>query len=108
MKFTVDGTHYDFDETTLTNKEVMDIESRCSCTFGEWSDLLKRNSMVALTALVWIALRRERTDMKYGDVEFQVATFYDTAETDEAPPTLPADEITPNEPPPVLEAIEAG
>ena len=43
MKFTVDDAHYDFDEASLTNKEVMDIEGRCSCTFGEWSELLKRN-----------------------------------------------------------------
>lgn len=89
MKFKVDDVEHELDESTLTNREVMDIEAACGCTFGQWGDLLRANSMLATTALVWIALRRENPTLKFSDVEFKVAEVFapPVEEDPDVPPT---------------------
>lgn len=92
MKFIVDGTEHDFDESSLTNTEVMAIEAACGCTYGEWSDLLRRNSMQATTALVWVGLRREDPGLAFKDCKFVVKDLIPATpdvEADAAVPTTP-------------------
>lgn len=111
MKFTVNDVHYDFDESSLTNKEVMRIEAKMGCTFGEWADLLKRNSMYAQTTLVWVALLREKPDTKFDDIQFTIKEMADANRIEEEPdPPTPAGaeaailpEPSLSEPPPDLE-----
>src|SRR5450631_2098130 len=92
MKFIVDGKEHDFDEASLTNTEVMAIEAACGCTYGEWSDLLRRNSMQATTALVWVGLRRENPGLAFKDCKFVVR---DLIPTPEETPETAADPTTP-------------
>src|SRR5450631_2601551 len=97
MKFIVDGKEHDFDEASLTNTEVMAIEAACGYTYGEWSDLLRRNSMQATTALVWVGLRREKPDLAFKDCKFVVRDLIPATpdvEPDAAVPTTPAAKLS--------------
>lgn len=109
MRYKIDGVERNLDENTLSNREVMDIEARCNCTYGDWVDLLRRNSMLAITALVWIGLRREQPDLKFSDVTFTMGEVFDIAQDDQeetpdaVPPTFETAEPTPNGSQPDLE-----
>ncbi len=90
MKLTVDGKLYDLDAGSLTNKEAILLEDLYGMTFQEFGELLTRGSTKAMTGLVWLAMRRDGSDIAFEDVEFHFEDF----ETDEVPagPLSAADE----------------
>ena len=83
-KVTIAGETFSLDENDITNREAMAIESATGVTFGEFGELLKKGSALALTALVWILKRRANPSLKFGDVDFKFGELElgDDAETD--------------------------
>jgi hypothetical protein len=71
MKISIDGRCYEFER--ITNIEGMALEKATGMTFGEWGQALESGSMLATTALVWLVMRREQPDLRFGDVEFDPA-----------------------------------
>lgn len=104
MKLGINDEVVEFDDKevllSLTNREAMDIERVCGCTYNEWQELLKRGSAGAVTAFVWVALRRNQPDLRYDAVEFTINLPVDPEAVDEAsepvvPPTGPAEDPSP-------------
>jgi len=73
MKITVNGTQYEFDQNSLTNREAMAIEKVTGWTFTEWAAKMGDGSAVALTAMIWTIQRREDPKVKFDEVEFSYA-----------------------------------
>jgi hypothetical protein len=53
----------------------MDIEKVTGGTFGDWSTLLEKGSMLALTAMVWIIQRRDNPQLKFSEVNFEIGSL---------------------------------
>lgn len=69
----IHGKSYEIDATTFTNKEGMDIERVTDMTFDQWNERLAAGSMLAMTALVWILLKRDEPTLRFSEVEFTLA-----------------------------------
>ena len=112
MKFTYEDVSYDFDEKTLTNKEVMALEAQTGLTFGEIAKLgaERRVPMRVTTAIVWVALRREHPGTKFDDIEFVIDQAFQPDEVPEEPPdpTRAEGEPSLSEPLPDPEATPEG
>ena len=71
MKITVDGDQtFHIALQRITNVEGMAVERATGMLFKEWFAGLKQGSMLALTGLVWIAMKRTQPDLRFSDVEF--------------------------------------
>lgn len=84
MRFKIDGKPYDFDEETLTNKELMRVERETGLTTVALLDGANRLSMIALTAVVWMIRLRTEPALQFDDVEFAVGSLelLDDGDTD--------------------------
>lgn len=75
MQLVVDGQSYDLDIGALRNDECIALERACDLTLSEWSDRLKRGSMLATTAAIWLIRRRSEPGLKFDDVVFDLGDF---------------------------------
>ena len=79
MKLTIGETVYDFDVDSITNREAMLLEDQLGLTFQEFTELLQRGSMKALTGLAWLAMRRTDPEAPFDAVDFKLADIEDEA-----------------------------
>lgn len=87
MKITVDGKAYDFDEESMLNTEAMALEAAMGMPTQQWSELLQKGSVSALTGLVWLVRRREEPALRFSEVEFALAKL--VFDDDAVDPTEP-------------------
>ncbi len=87
MKITIDGTVYDVDATSVTNREAIALEDEFEMTFQEFGALLGRGSMKAMTGLAWIIMRRSNPDVAFDAVDFKLADAEEDAPLEAADAT---------------------
>ena len=68
MKIKIDGKEYPFDPDALTFDEACDLEEIFGGTFGEFGQGLRKASMNAMRAFVFILPRRDNPALRLGDV----------------------------------------
>ena len=68
MKIQIDGKEYPFDPDALTFDEACDLEGIFGGTFGEFGQALRKTSMNAIRAFVFILQRRDNPALRLGDV----------------------------------------
>ena len=73
LKVSVNGATHEFDPESITNKEAMALERATGMTFGEWAEALKARSALAMTGMVWLIERRVLPQLKFSEVEFELA-----------------------------------
>jgi hypothetical protein len=73
LHITVDGTTYDYDDDKLLNTEAIAIQKVTGKPAAEWGKALGAGDVEAVTALVWLVLRRNgQADLKFSEVEFDL------------------------------------
>lgn len=85
MKLVVDGQAFEFDQSRITNVEGMAIERATGMLFGEWAEGLKKGSMLAQTALVWVVKKREDPTLRFDDIVYETLDVEDDGEPEIAP-----------------------
>lgn len=66
--FDEDGIEiWEFDENDLLIGEIKLLEKVTKLTFGEFGEMLERDSLTAIMALVWIFRRRHDFDLRIDD-----------------------------------------
>jgi hypothetical protein len=75
VRLTVDGETFEASPEKLTNVEGMAVEKVTGLTFTEWTESLERGSMLGLTALVLVMRKRTNPELRFGDVEFELASL---------------------------------
>ena len=73
MRITVGDTTYDYDVTTMGNDEAIALEEEVGYTVSEMLQALDRNSIKALTALLWLIQRRDNPALEFGDVKYKLS-----------------------------------
>jgi hypothetical protein len=68
LKIQIDGKEYPFDPDALTFDEACDLEGIFGGTFGEFGQALRKTSMNAIRAFVFILQRRDNSTLRLGDV----------------------------------------
>jgi predicted transcriptional regulator of viral defense system len=68
VKINIDGTEYPFSADALTFDEACDLEEVFGGTFGEFGTALKKTSMQAIRAFVYILRRRDNPTLRIGDI----------------------------------------
>jgi hypothetical protein len=68
LKIQIDGKEYPFDPDALTFDEACDLEGIFGGTFGEFGQALRKTSMNAIRAFVFILQRRDNPALRLGDV----------------------------------------
>lgn len=91
MRITVEGRTYQVDREGITNRELMVMERFTGLTSDEMALALERGSVVAATALVWLARHREEPGLAVEDVEFRTAGL----KVDDEPDPEPGKDPTP-------------
>lgn len=96
IRFSIDGVKHEFDDGKFSNFELIAIKRVTSEKLDLMSLVqgIRENDTEALTALVWTAMKRNGSDVKFSDVEFDVVEFLSSFEADEEPD----DEPDPTEP----------
>lgn len=91
IRFTIDGEKHEFDDDKIFNHELIAIKR----VTEEKLDLvgfltgIQAKDTEALTALVWISMKRNGSDIKFSDVEFDVVEFLTSFESDQEPDAEP-------------------
>ena len=106
MKFRLDGQMYDFDESTISIKEAMQIKVATGLDIPELMDGLGSGNPFAFASMVWLAKLRDGETgpdgkpLKFDDLDFNILDF----EPEQAEPPVPTGgvEKTPDEPPNTL------
>lgn len=75
---------WEFAPDKLLNVEAMEIEKRTGMTFVQWGQELGRGSMTALTALLYVLMRRSRPSLKFEEVQFSMTEVTIETDKDEA------------------------
>lgn len=87
IKVTVDGTEYEFDRDRLMLKEALAIKSYTNLTVTEWQKGLQEFDPMAVAALVWLLKKRAGEDVRFSDVDCNLASFAAIDDEAEADPT---------------------
>lgn len=88
MKFSIDDTEWEFDESTLLNTEAIKIQRETGYNLKTFFTVIREMDPIALTALVWITWLRNGKDVKFEDVVFDLTKI-----------ELVGDEVDPSPPP---------
>lgn len=72
MRLIISGKSYDVDPDRLLNTEAIAIEKETGLTVRDLIEGARRMSMLALTALVWVAMKRETPALRMSDVVFRL------------------------------------
>jgi hypothetical protein len=75
MRFKLDGKVLEFDEDTVTNKELIHLERELGLTVRGLMEGVNAGSMVAITGMVWMARRRTEPALAFDDIEFSLGGF---------------------------------
>lgn len=63
---------WDFNPDKMLNAECMEIEKRTGWDFVDWLARFKRGNMTALTAFLYVMLRRQHHGLRWEDVRFTI------------------------------------
>jgi hypothetical protein len=104
MRIRINDTWYDLDQRKLLNTEAIALQKITGKTFMQVAEAMKDGDIEALSALVWLAMKRAGSDIRYSDLEFNLADVEIDEEGDEpddsgeqaADPTGAADAATPS------------
>ncbi len=94
LRVSIDGTIYEFNIRQTLNTEAIAIQKVTGYNYSEWLSKVDDNDFMAITALIWIILKRGgQTDLKFSDVKFTVEEWSErewVTDSDEAedPPAL--------------------
>lgn len=71
MKFSVDGTKYEFDEEKMSFGEGRELEQKTGYPIGELPRHTQGDAMemTVVQAFIWVAMRRENPDLKFSDLD---------------------------------------
>lgn len=69
MRFSVDGTKYEFDEDRLTFGEARAIEKVTGMLFREASEALSRGDVTTLQAYIWVAMKRQEPTLTFSGID---------------------------------------
>ena len=83
MKILVEGQAYEFDQSRLMLSEAMAIKSYTGLKPPQWQAALTEGDPEALQALVWLLKKRNGEDVRFSDVDFNLADV--SVEADEDP-----------------------
>lgn len=86
MKLIVNGKAYYYDESRLLNTEAIALQKATGMSVKGLGDALKEADPVALTAVVWLAMRRAGENVRFDDLEFDLGSI----EIEEEPAPEPA------------------
>ena len=95
-RLVINGQDHEFDFANPSNKEVMQLERAFGGTFKEWSEAMGAGSILALTSLVYVVMRRTNPTLKFDDVEFSLGDGFEMH--DDSPEVEPEDPSVPTEP----------
>jgi hypothetical protein len=77
---------YTFDPDKFLNVEIMAIEHVTGMTGMEWQDGLNRGSITAVTALLWILIKRhDDPTVKFDEIVFQASDVWLGASDEQTP-----------------------
>jgi hypothetical protein len=68
LKININGQEYPFDADSLTFDEACDLEGVFGGTFGEFGAALRKTSMTAIRAFVFILMRRNNPELRIDDI----------------------------------------
>ena len=71
----VDPMSWEFDPNKMINAECIEIERRTGWDFAEWLERFKRANMAAVTAYLYVMLKRETPGIKYESIQFTMSDF---------------------------------
>jgi hypothetical protein len=73
MRIRINDTWYDLDQRKLLNTEAIALQKITGKTFMQVAEAMKDGDIEALSALVWLAMKRAGSDIRYSDLEFNLA-----------------------------------
>lgn len=73
IRVTVGDDSFEWDWADLRNTEAIAVERETGWSVREWQQELLRDSTIAVTALVWVAQRRAKPDLRFEQVSFAIA-----------------------------------
>jgi hypothetical protein len=79
---------WDFEPDKLMSPEAIAIEKLTGMTFGEWLQAVRRTSMTATHAYLYVMLKRETPALKPSDVTFSLSEVDIEASPEELRETL--------------------
>lgn len=103
LRFVVDEQQYEIDVTRILNTEAIAVQKVTGYGYDDWLSKCDDGDPMAVTAMVWIAMKRANPELRYSDVSFPMretwgnreyvtdADLTDDGEGDDATPTQPAE-----------------
>lgn len=70
LRFTIEGDTYDLDMERILNVEAIAAQKVTGKKWDEILDDADKSDAEAITAVVWIALKRKNPDLRFTDVSF--------------------------------------
>jgi hypothetical protein len=108
MRIRINDKWYELDQRKLLNTEAIALQKITGKTFMQVAEAMKDGDIEALSALVWLAMKRGGSDIRYSDLEFnladveieeddeEIATELAELEAEQADPTGAADAAMPS------------
>lgn len=90
MKVRIEDSFYDFDQSRLMLKEAMAVKTYTGLSLQDWMKSLEDFDPPAVAALVWILRTRAGEEVRYSEIDFNLADFEiipDEGDADAADPT---------------------
>jgi hypothetical protein len=95
LRFEVNGTAYEIDPASILNTEAIQAQKVTGYGYDEWLTKCDENDPTAVTAIVWITMRRteEFSELRFTDVQFSMRETWGNRELvpDTDTPTTPAE-----------------
>lgn len=81
-KFRFEGKVYEVGRLMLSEAKAM--QKATGYTMGEFEKRLELGDVECIAALIWVMQKREQPDLRYDDVDGDMATFEPVEDTDAA------------------------
>jgi hypothetical protein len=96
LKFVLDGTKYEYDDSTLSVKEARVIKKNTGFGLVTWAQALQIGDPDALVAMVWLAKTRNGEAVRWQDFDnFDLASLDLSSEDDEEEAKPEGDDVDP-------------
>lgn len=81
-----DGREFDIEPTSnkLLNTEAMAIEKVTGWDFNEFEQKLQANSVMAMTAFIWVMCKRQEPTLRFTEVVFDFSILAEAFAAEEA------------------------
>lgn len=87
MKIRIEDQFYDFDQNRLMLSEAMAVKTYTGLTIPDWQKALEAFDPQAVAALVWILKKRAGEEVRFSELDFNLADFEVETDEDEPDPT---------------------